>query len=460
LLDTGSEVTLMPTKFVPRIRFAGTTQTLRAANGTQINVRGKALVRGDLGGEHVDIPCLVNDHVSEVMLGLDWLHEHDCLWDFSQGTVKLDGRFYPLYGRRAAGWVRRCVLAESVVIPPRSEVNAATTVVLRSLETAPDWMTEPRTVKASGVCVARTLVPNRGSDVPVRLLNLDGKSVRLDVGTVLSDLRPAEVVGPTPATSEEEGNNDYVTTIMARVDPQVAKEGRDQIHSLLMRYRDVFSQSEYDLGQTGLIRHRIETGDARPIRQSLRRFPPLHLEAIKQQTDEMIQQGIIEPVSSEWASNVVLARKKDGTLRFCVDYRRLNACSRKDAYPLPRIDACLDAIGGTRWFSTFHLRSGYHQVMLHERDADKTTFLTREGTFRLKAMPFGLCGAPATFQRLMDLVMAGLNNEVCLVYLDDIIVFSREFDEHQRRLQAFFERLRWAKLKLKPSKCWLLQKQV
>ena len=120
---------------------------------------------------------------------------------------------------------------------------------------------------------------------------------------------------------------------------------------------------------------------------------------------------IIEPLVSGWTSNAVLVRKKDNTLRFCMDYRKLNEVSQKDAYPLPRIDGCLDAMNGARWFSTFDLRSGYHQVLINEESRDKTTFITREGTFRFRVMPFGLPGAPATFQRLMDVVVSGLNRE-------------------------------------------------
>ena len=157
----------------------------------------------------------------------------------------------------------------------------------------------------------------------------------------------------------------------------------------------------------------------------------------------------------------VLLKKKDGMLRFCIDYRRLNEVSHKDAYPLPRIDSCLDAMAGTRWFSTFDLRVGYHQVKMDPASAEKPTFITREGTFKFKVMPFGLTGAPATFQRRMYLVMAGLNLEICLaVYLDDIIVFSSGVDEHLDRLRAVLKRLRSAQLKLKPSKCRLFQTSV
>ena len=144
----------------------------------------------------------------------------------------------------------------------------------------------------------------------------------------------------------------------------------------------------------------------------------------------MMKQGLVEPASSEWAANVVLVKKKTGELRFCTEYRKINEATKKDAYPLPRIDECLDAMSGARWFSTFDLRSGYHQVLLDRISSDKTTFVSREGTFRFKVMPFELCNTPPTLQRLMDFVMSGLKLEICLVYLDDIIVFSKELPDH------------------------------
>ena len=145
----------------------------------------------------------------------------------------------------------------------------------------------------------------------------------------------------------------------------------------------------------------------------------------------MLEQDIIE-VSIEMSSNVVMVDKRDGTLRFCVDYRKLNEKTTKDVYPLPRIDTCLDALGGSAWFSTFDFRSGYHQLALDPKDAHMTTFITRQGSFKFKVLPFGLCNASSTFQRLMDLVLSGLNYDICLVYLDDIIAFSKNLQTHWR----------------------------
>ena len=235
---------------------------------------------------------------------------------------------------------------------------------------------------------------------------------------------------------------------------------RENIRDLLYEYSEVFSKDEWDLGWTDVVTHTIDTGDTKPIRQQMRRYPPAHLVAIDKQINDMRKQGIIEPASSPWASNIVLAKKKDGTLRCCIDFRQVNDATKKDAYPLPRTDACLDAMSGCSYFSTFDLRSGYHQVKLQPEDSDKTAFITRRGMFKFKTMPFGLCNAGATFQRLMDLVLTGLNLEVCLVYLDDILVFSKTADEHLDRLIQVLKRLKEANLKLKPSKCKLMQREV
>ena len=169
------------------------------------------------------------------------------------------------------------------------------------------------------------------------------------------------------------------------------------------------------------------------------------------QVQQMLASDVIRPSNSPWASPVVMVNKKDGSLRFCVDFRQLNAATVKDAYPLPRIDDLLDALHGARWFSTLDLKSGYWQVPIMERDKEKTAFRTSSGQlYEFNQVPFGLCNAPATFSRLMDRVLSGLHWETCLFYFDDIIVFSSTWEEHLARLRQVFERLRHADLKLGP----------
>ena len=224
-------------------------------------------------------------------------------------------------------------------------------------------------------------------------------------------------------------------------------------------FQDVFSQGDDDLGNTPLLEHGIETHGP-PLRQPYRRQNPAVRREEMAQVQQMLSSNVIRPSNSPWASPVVMVRKKDGSLRFCVDFRQLNAATIKDAHPLPRIDDLLDALRGAKWFSTLDLKSGYWQVPIAEQDKEKTAFRTSSGQlFEFNQVPFGLCNAPATFSRLMDRVLAGLHWETCLFYLDDIIVFSSTWEEHLARLREVFERLRHAKLKLGATKCTLPPKR-
>uniref|UniRef100_A0A1X7SDE3 Reverse transcriptase domain-containing protein n=1 Tax=Amphimedon queenslandica TaxID=400682 RepID=A0A1X7SDE3_AMPQE len=161
----------------------------------------------------------------------------------------------------------------------------------------------------------------------------------------------------------------------------------------------------------------------------------------------MLDNNIISRSHSPWSSPIILVKKKDGSLRFCVDYRKVNEVTRKDAYPLPRIDDTLDTLAGSQWFTTLDLLSGYWQVEVEEEDREKTAFCTKEGLFHFNVMPFGLCNAPATFQRLMDMLLAGLLWEACLVYIDDVIIMGKDFPSHLSNIAAVFTRLRNAGLK-------------
>ena len=163
---------------------------------------------------------------------------------------------------------------------------------------------------------------------------------------------------------------------------------------------------------------------------------------------------------SPWASPVVMVRKKDGSWRMCVDYQRLNAATKFDCFPLPRLDEALDAFAGSKVFSSIDLAITYHQVPVKPSDVEKTAFVTHVGLFEMTKMPFGLCNAPSTYQRLMASTLQGLIGRICLAYLDDVIVFSKRRSEHVANLIVVFVRIRSAKLKLKPKKCSLFYDQV
>ena len=199
---------------------------------------------------------------------------------------------------------------------------------------------------------------------------------------------------------------------------QLSGQQRQELHVLLGKFCTLFSNRP---GRTSLMEHDLQTGTARPVKLAPYRIPQAYRETVKQEIRDMLQAGIIEPSNSEWGAPLVLAKKKDGSLRLCVDFRRLNSVSKSDAYPMPRIDDLIDLLGKAKCISTLDLTRGYWQVPLAEAARHKTAFVTPFGLYQFNVMPFGLKGAPATFQRLMDGVIRGLD-DLCAAYLDDVII--------------------------------------
>ena len=266
--------------------------------------------------------------------------------------------------------------------------------------------------------------------------------------------------GPTKELSVLDEMPPHLADLYEKSTEGLTQEEAEQVRKLLVEYADVFSRGSEDLGRTDLVKHHIRTGDTIPIKQPPGRMPLTLREEAKKAVEEMVQQKVIEPAEGPWSSPVVLVRKKDGGIRFCVDYRRLNAVTHKDSYPLPRNDETLEALGGSEWFSTLDLKSVYWQVELAEEDREKSAFSAGAGLWQITVMPFGLCNAPATFERLMDRVLKGVELSTALVYLDDILVHAKSFETHIAKLKVVLERLRQAGLKLSPKKCSLLRRQV
>ena len=230
---------------------------------------------------------------------------------------------------------------------------------------------------------------------------------------------------------------------------------------MLKRNAQVFSKDDMDMGRTKLVKHHIKLTDPAPFKEAYRRIPPQMYDEVKAHIQEMLDLGAIRPSNSPWASAIVLVRKKDGRLRFCIDLRRLNNRTVKDAYSLPRIESILDSLGGAQIFTTLDLKAGYWQVEMAEECKAYTAFTCGPlGFYECDTMPFGATNAPATFQRLMHDCLGDLNMNWCIVYLDDIIVFSDTKEEHLKRLEAVFQKLMAAGLKLKPTKCFFFKDEI
>ncbi|CAB4494324.1 unnamed protein product [Rhizophagus irregularis] len=217
--------------------------------------------------------------------------------------------------------------------------------------------------------------------------------------------------------------------------------------------KDLFAKSLQELKQTPEGEHIIITEEVPPIKKRAYRTAPKENEFIESEINDMLEQRLIEPSTSPWSFPVVVVKKKNGKLKFCVNYKPLNNITKKDNYPLPRIDELLDSLQDAQWFTTLDLASEYWQIKVRAEDQEKTAFITKFGTYEFKVMPFGLCNAPVTFQRTMDKVLHRIKEKFVLVYLDDVIIYSKTFKDHIQHLKEVLNRIRKANLRLKAEKC-------
>ena len=299
------------------------------------------------------------------------------------------------------------------------------------------------------------------SRIAVEVKNYGKQPVKIPANTVIYNLQQTQVIPPDQA--KEEGIDivpvrsvwlENMCTRLTGLQIDVAKE-------LIQKYNIAFSLHDLDLGRTAKTKHKIPMFDDGTFKLPYHRIPPAMYDEVRKHLQEMLALDAIRVSQSPYASPVVLIRKPNGQIRFCIDFRKLNSKTKKDAYALPRINEMFDSLYGARWFSSLDIKSAYWQVEVEEADKEKTAFTVGPlGFYECNRMPFGLSNAPATFQRLMENCLGDMNMHSCLIYLDDIVVFSRTFDEHIERLEKVFERLVEAGLKLSPAKCNLFQKEL
>ena len=301
---------------------------------------------------------------------------------------------------------------------------------------------------------------------PVRIICLAEDRTHFFKGTCLGTIETLTSVSTSNClkmgkeTKLSHSNVDQLKTIYKKELSQLTPEDQSRFLFILVNYSDVFSCSKFDIGLAQGVQHHINTGDAEPIGQNYRRVPRGVEDKVDELVDQLLKHNIIRPSHSPWNAPIVVVSKKNGDIRLCVDYRRLNAVTKRPIFPIPDAQQLFDALDGACWFSTLDLSQGYYQVPVAAEDIQKTAFTTRHGQFEYLRMPFGLCSAPATFQRLMHCVLQKENWIQCLIYLDDVLVFGRNATEHFERLQTVLERFREAGLKLSPEKCHLFSKEV
>ena len=471
--------------------------SLQSASGNDLIILGRAPITLCLGTlefthqvvvvENLDHPCL---------LGGDFFSDQGCVIRYDNRTLEVAGQEIPLHSHLEKPRISRVILPSTVTIPPNSEMIVAGQLrVSQKINDGTPGMIE-RHLGQRTIHTGRTLVIPKDGKVPVRLANFSDSPVKLKNNETLGWFHPScredakvfpflssEGKGINSCTAPPAGEPAGGDTIPPKVgmrhsasDPLLGEdcealfsklqldstdlnpEQLETVKQLIIKYKDIFSKDDFDIGRSTLVTHNIDTGDAVPIKQAPRRLPPHRQKLVEDMTDELLARDLIQESQSPWSAPIVLARKHDGSMRLCIDYRLLNSKTVKSAQPLPRVDDTLDRLSGSRWFSCLDCASGYWQMEVAPEDRSKTSFVFANKQYEWKVMPFGLTGAPASFTRLMNLVLGGLT--YCLVYLDDVIVHAPTFEQHLASLTEVFERIRQSGLKLKPSKCHLFQSAV
>ena len=237
---------------------------------------------------------------------------------------------------------------------------------------------------------------------------------------------------------------------IVNINKDLTESEKEQIKKLINEYQDVFSKGPEDIGESSFV-HKIELTSVVPVKKKSYRTAEAHKKVVEEELTKMLRMEVVQKSQSPYGAPVVLIKKKDNSVRFCVDFRGLNEVTVKDNFPMPYIDEELEGFLGKRYFTTIDLTSGYWQFLVEDSAKKYTAFTTHKGSFEFNRMPFGLCNAGATFQRAMQELLDGL--EYARSFIDDIIISSETFEEHLVHIREVLEKLREAKRKAKPSKC-------
>ena len=481
LVDTGATNSIVTIKLVGALRLRmdppsdSHPKSFIAADNRPIKILGTVSLPVKLNGLTVPFDFFVLDDLSqEIILGMDFLTATQAKIDCTNRTISFYDDMIVLNTIENINKIDNLVrLTTRCVLPPRSE-----TIVQLSVERSTRPPFEPLLFEPLApnynqkFLTARALVHNRNNRIIGRILNPTNESIHLNEGMPLGKLVDIETDSITMLPDDPETrtpaaiNNisNYSTNVQNKTldelgikiqNDSLTQDQRQRLTTLIEDNSDMFATSLADLPGTPLFPYHIDTGDSLPVRQRPYRHNPVAQREIERQTQEMLDCGIIEPSTSEYNSPCLLVKKKGGEARLVIDYRALNKVTRKISYPLPLMSEIINAMSDSQpaFFTLLDLKSGYFQQKLTDNSRDKTTFSTHQGAYRFNVLPFGLSGAPSAYQSLMTQIFQGLTFKFVIVYVDDILIFSKTFDQHLNHLQTVFNRLRQANLRLHPKKC-------
>ena len=501
LWDTGAQVSLVHIdyvhKFLPNFvtRIENVDKyvddqhfSLFSASGSNIPIDGVLHVKLTLWNTVVTVPFLVANSsvtgLSEPILGYNVIQQFssvsntddmkqtlkNCLPSNYQNKVNILVREF---SDVQSDWVCKVKVGrQNLRIPAQSSVTVRVPLKGKRYPRETTAIFQPTDMNCDDVTLSETLV-NIGPKPSVRLLvsNHSNADFILAKGRVLGSVHRISAIIPANkgtglVVSQQKDECDLPSSTSDWEPPidltstSLTAEQVEQVKSLLRQENGVFSRQDDDIGCAEGLQLPIELVDLAPVHSTYLAVPKPLLQEVKDYVANLMSKQWIRKSTSPYASPVVCARKKDGSLRLCVDFRRLNAKTIQNQYPIPRVQDALNSLGGSQWFSLLDQSKAYHQGFVREDCRKYTAFTTPWGQYEWNRIPFGLTGAPGIFQAYMNDTLEGLRDSFCIPYLGDILVYSASFDDHLQHLRTVFQRLREKGLKLRPSKCHLFQKEV
>ena len=508
LWDTGSQVSVIDMEwlslYAPDAVLRPITDFLEqeekveflAANNTVVPIKGAVVLEFTLGHRKFPVPFVVTSaKLSNPIIGFNVLTHVVCSGDTEmvvsslreamdgEVTVGKIGVMVDLISRNfeetdCIGVLRA---SKNVKIPPKGRVHLKCRVkgdvrgtnlsFITSAPTSGEWDEDLEVTHSLG-----ELVRGRTPNVTVEIFNNSGKPKDIHAHMVVGEISAVEAVIPifhqspvvdvsSVQTLKEEGSEGKVASEKEKWQPKANLEHlpphqRAVMEKLLWDECDLFAKNDTDIGEIADLQMEINLTDEIPVNEAYRHLPRKLYDDVKSYLNDLIVNGWIEESKSAYASPIVCVRKKDSSMRLCVDYRRLNQKMIPDRHPIPRVQDLLDGLGGQKFFTTLDMAKAYHQGFVKEECRKYTAFATPWALYHWLRIPFGLKNAPAAFQRYIGQALSGLLDRVCLAYLDDILVYGKSFEEHVTNLRQVFQRLRSKGVKLRVDKCFFVQKEV
>uniref|UniRef100_A0A3B1KCG7 Gypsy retrotransposon integrase-like protein 1 n=1 Tax=Astyanax mexicanus TaxID=7994 RepID=A0A3B1KCG7_ASTMX len=495
LLDTGSQVTTIPQSFhethLPHVECKPLNDLLEveAANGQPVPYSGYIELNitfpKEFLGISIEVPTLalvVSDtHGSAqslLLIGtntLDALYESYC----NENPAKCQTQHHGYKTVLRTLGVRHKQTEDSMVGNVRLHSDVPKVIPARQSSVLEGSVTakgpekqfvlqQPTTSLPGGLIVTSSLLtlPSKPhTKLPVILKNESDHDVILMPKRVIAELHAVQQIMPSAAFPKSSAPNPQPPVPASGMqfdfaDSPIPAEWKERVIHKLNTMPEVFAQHDLDFGHSSKVKHHIKLSDETPFKQRARPIHPQDINAVRLHLEELLEAGVIRESESSFSSPIVVVRKKNGDVRLCVDYRKLNLQTVKDAYALPNLEETFSVLTGSQWFSVLDLKSGYYQIELEEADKHKTAFVCPMGFWEFNRLPQGITNAPSTFQRLMEKCMSDLHLKEVIVFLDDLIIFSATLEEHEHRLLRVLQRLKEYGLKLSPEKCKFFQTSV